>query len=733
MTRIVRLSCGASAVALLFSVVTPAQAQQNDVDTTSVAVEEVVVTARKREESLQEVPVTVSAVGEDEIEASGARTMSDLSRVVPNVNFVQSTNFTRMLQPIIRGGGQGDVELSSEPATAIYIDGVYQARTDLTNTNVNDVQQVEVLKGPQGTLFGRNTTAGAVIITTKRPTPEFGGEVSVSVGNYGRFDVHSNINIPLLPEKAFLNLTANRERFDGYFKHATTGENLGWTDPYQSFRAKLLLLMSDSVEALLSYDYFDGRTQPQPGINSTGFLPLGGAYMVTDPFRPNLNFDLENTFTGGGVSGQVDWDLGFATLTSITAYRESQDTWQNDADVSPLTVYHLRRTGEQQYVTQELRIANEGDERLSYTAGIFLFSSDYMATSRNDVNFGAALPSGGTVTNEFQRAEQHSTSQAVFGEASYRITPALRVFGGLRWSFDQKEFRRSQRRVNSSGVVLVGNANTWATPPLEASWEAPSYRIGLDWKPNEDTLVYTSYSRGYKGGGFVGRANTFDAASVPYDPEYTDAYELGVKSDLMDRRLRVNLAAFYAVDTDLQTFVVFAAPGGGTNSLIINVGELVRKGVEAEVDFRITENLRIAANGGWTDASYTDFFGPVLSTTPGDYSHLQPRFYAEKTGNVALLYEHPTSWGEAFFGANVYYNSGFFGDVANTPSGRVDPYTVGSVNFGVRTDDGWELRANINNVTDETYWTTHTVIGGFWTQSWTAPPRDMRLTLTRRF
>ena len=139
MTRIVRLSCGASAVALLFSVVTPAQAQQNDVDTTSVAVEEVVVTARKREESLQEVPVTVSAVGEDEIEASGARTMSDLSRVVPNVNFVQSTNFTRMLQPIIRGGGQGDVELSSEPATAIYIDGVYQARTDLTNTNVNDL------------------------------------------------------------------------------------------------------------------------------------------------------------------------------------------------------------------------------------------------------------------------------------------------------------------------------------------------------------------------------------------------------------------------------------------------------------------------------------------------------------------------------------------------------------------------------------------------------------------
>lgn len=722
-------SVGVSFVAIAagFAWCEPAVAQE--VEGGAVNVEEVIVTARRREERLQDVPITVSVVGQEQMERLGVDQVSDLTAAVPNVNLNASTQFRNAMQPVIRGTGQGDIEQSFEPATAVYIDGVYQGRSDLANVGVWDVEQVEVLKGPQGTLFGRNTTAGAINITTHRPGPVFGGRIAVTKGDFGRFDIRGLVDIPLIDDRLLLNLSYSRKTSEGYWTDVGPvfqGRHWGGLSPEEVVKAKLLWRPSENVDVLLIADHFSADASPAMGINSTGLLGFGGIYANSNWDQVSTDYASINNYEGSGLNATVNWRLGDFTLTSITAGRKAQDFITHDIDGTPLTVYHNSRTQSSHQFSQELRLASPATERFNYVVGLFYYQGSYEIRPRGVINFTA--PSGTAPIFNTQYAQQDSVSYAAFGEGSFNVTDTIRVFGGLRWTVDQKEFDRSQTNVRLGAVI-----STFATPRLSGEWSSPSYRLGVDWKPSDDLLLFASYARGYKGGGFQGRANTITASMTPFNPEYSDAFELGWKSDLWDRRVRLNGAVFYAIDTDLQTQLLKVAPGGGTDSTVINAGELNRYGIELEGLAQVTPNFRITANAGYTKAEYTEFFAPLLTTTPQDYTYLKPRFAPEYSANLGLEYVLPTSWGEFFVGSNTSYRSDYYNDVANFEVAKSPEHTETSLHFGAGWDGGWELTAVVNNLFDQRYFQAITYIANQWTYAYPNDPRNVRVTLSYEF
>lgn len=694
----------------------------------TAVVEEVIVTARQREERVQDVPISVSVVDNQDIQRLGAEQVGELTAVIPNINFMASTQYRNSFKPMIRGLGNMDVEQSFEPSTAVYVDGVYQGRTDMANVGIYDAETVQVLKGPQGTLFGRNTTAGAVIVTTSRPSREFGGLALVTVGDYGVFNVRGSVDVPLIEDKLLLQLSHSRRHFDGYFRNVgLVGGKQGGLNPESVTKLKLNWLPTDNLDILLIADYFHAYGSPDMAINSTGLLQYGAIYKQTNYHEINTDHAGMNNYMGGGLNLTVNWEIGGLTLTSITAGRKSQDSLFNDVDSTPLPMYNFDRTQTGEQFSQEIRLANELSERFNYVVGAIYYQGSYEIGTDVLINF--TRPGGNLIhSDQVQYGQQDAKSYAAFGEASYNLTPTVRVFGGLRWTYDEKDFTRSQT-TSREGVVLA----TFNTGRLNESWSAPSYRIGADWKPNEDMLVYGSYARGYQGGGFQGRAGTIGAALSPFDPQYSDAFELGMKSDWWERRLRLNGAAFYAIDSDLQTQLLSVNPLGGVDSPVTNVGEAVRYGLEFESTFQATPNLRIMANGGWTHFEYTDFFGPILSTVPADNSHLKPIYVPKYSANVGFEYVRPTSWGDMFIGSNTAYRTSVETTVGNDRIARLPGYTETSVNFGTSGVSGWELSAVVNNVFDHRRFKAFTWIPGLWSQAYPNAPRHVKVTLSYRF
>lgn len=690
---------------------------------------EVVVTARQRTENVQDVPITVSVVSSEEIQRIGADQVGELTAVVPNINFMASTQYRNSFKPMIRGLGNMDVEQSFEPSTAVYVDGVYQGRTDMANVGIFDAESVQVAKGPQGTLFGRNTTAGAVIVTTSRPAREFGGLAVLTMGDYGVFNVRGSVDLPLVEDKLLMQLSYSRRFFEGYHRDVgPVGGNLGGLKPEEVSKIKLNWFPSENIDVLLIADYFHAYGSQDMSINSTGFLQYGGIYKQTDYQVTNIDHRPMNNYMGGGLNLTINWKIGDLTVTSITAGRKSQDTMFTDVDSSPLPVYNFDRTQSGDQFSQEIRVANDIGERFNYVLGAIYYKSSYEINTDVLINF--TRPGGNLIPRyQVQYGQQNAKSYAAFGEGSYNLTPTVRIFGGLRWTYDDKYFTRSQTTTTNLGVVLA----TFTTPRLHESWSAPSYRLGLDWQPNEDLLLYGSYARGYQGGGFQGRAGTIGAALSPFGPQYSDAFELGFKADAWDRRLRLNAAAFYAIDTDLQTQLLTVNPLGGVDSPVTNVGEAVRYGLEFEATAQVTSNLRLMANGGWTHFEYTDFFAPILSTIPADNTYLKPIYVPTYSANFGFDYVRPMSWGEIFMGSNTAYRTSVETTVGNAPIAKLPGYVETSVNFGASGTSGWELSMVVNNLFDERRFKAFTWIPGLWAQAYPNAPRHFKATLSYRF
>ncbi|WP_397588996.1 TonB-dependent receptor [Sphingorhabdus sp.] len=665
-----------AAVAALLAVSTPAFAQSAPDDETD-GIADIVVTARKTSESLQSTPVAVTAPTGETLEKAQVVSVQDLPRLVPGLVVQASTGQPASSFIGIRGQAASDALLAIDQAVGQYFDGVYIARSSGALFNFVDVERVEVLRGAQGTLFGRNTTGGAVSIMSNKPTGDLEGSVRLRYGNYSTWETTGVLNLPIKGEEAGLRLVAQHVQNNGYGRNLSFGTSLGG-DNVDFVRGTLkvapegsglsVTVMGDysnrtgegQIVGLKSY-YRDPVTGNNRNATAQGLLgvcsgatpnalcPVRGP--VTGSSYANYAVDVrgkDNFYDvalslipyskaeswGVGVITEYDFN-GSLSLKSITAWRGVDTASLSDNDGTPFHLSGGRFVGDGNIISQtqfseEVQLSAKAmEDRLQVILGGFYFTE-----SGNDLSRSySAFPLGTRLG--YNDGDINNKSYAGFGQMNFSITPELRVTGGLRYTKDERSILRRNRQENTTAGVpngtFVCSLAVAAGAPCEAFTEATfdywSYTLGFDWRPTDNVFVYIKTNKASRAGGFNPRAT--GTTPLQFNPETVKDYEIGFKLDLMDRKVRLNTALFQT-DYDGIQRTVPAIIGGVLSNTIINAASAQIRGLEAELTVQPTRNSQIGISATFLDPKFKDFTIPLTLTTTQDVRET-PYAFASKT------------------------------------------------------------------------------------------------------
>ncbi|MBS0492062.1 TonB-dependent receptor [Phenylobacterium sp.] len=681
MTKLMWLA-GAAALAMAGT----AQAQSD------VQVEEVVVTAQKREGTVQATPLAVSAISGDVLQQQNVVDAGDLTGKVPNLNIGQAGNEVIIS---IRGVSSAGVVPQRDPSVAFHLDGVYLPRPSGANSVFYDLERVEVLRGPQGTLWGRNATAGSLNIITRKPvmnTGQAAGELLV--GNYGRFTAQGMYNFPILDDTLAARAAFIVNRRDGYQENVTPNMPDLADAQEEAGRVHLLFTPGERLRLLLSADYYHA------GGAGTGSVLLGNgpvSYIASgrsDPYRAETNTPGHINNKIWGVTAEATYSLDALDIVSVTAYRADDQNVTSDSDgtaTGTQTTYYYNKN---KTFSQELRLASSGEGALKYILGAFYIKET------NDDNLFQYTNLARTAGVILQRPERFAESWAVFGQADYDITDSLTVFAGVRYSED--------RKGNPVGLTRPIGTNVNTFRPDAGSWAKTTWRVGADWEITPDNMVYGSVSTGYKAGGFSSNRN--------FGPETLTAYEVGSKNYFFDRRLLANLSAFYYDYKDLQVVSVAPDENGVVRALTTNAGVSTVWGIEFEGRARITEALSIDGSFGYLDAKFDRYVGaidPLYGTVQDLSGNTLPRA-PRWNGNIGVAYAIPLASGQLTARISTRYQSKvYFTEFNNIPivtgGATIFPYRIASqddytaTDISLRYDDdrGWYAEAFADNLEDE--------------------------------
>lgn len=672
-------------------------------------VERVVITAERRETALQKTPISVTAVTEKGLEERTVTDAQSLATVVPGLSYNKVSNFVQLS---IRGISLEQINLGGEPGVALHLDGVYLARPFVGDAVFDDLARVEVLRGPQGTLYGRNATGGSVNLIPNQPSADFAGRIGFTVGDYGRFRAAGMLNGALNDSGSVQGrISLVTDRRDGYVENLLDGRDVDDQSVY-SGRAAVGVDLSDTARFVLSFDYArEDDAGPIFDVGSiAGTAPALGGRVTADKRTLFIDGPASNEITSWGVTGRLTWDIGAATLTSISAYRDSEFNLNSDLDGTDFFLINedLNETGKQ--LSQELQLASNGDGALQWLLGLYAFSEE------GTLAYKFPVPLFGT-TITFD-ATQDTTALAAFGQLSYNFTDKLRGTVGLRYSHDEKE------GFNTRVLFVPGSVS------VEDSWSALTPRFVLDYQISDDAMVYGSVSRGFKAGGI----NTASLQTNAYKPELIWSYEAGLKSRFANGRVQTNLAAFYYEYTDLQ---VNQFATGFT--FIDNAASATATGFEAEFVALVTENLRLDGSLVLLDATFdefstTDAFRPGLGVLDlsGNELARAPSF----TGNIGLQYDHPFADGSVLTLRGDYaHRSSFFFTPFNTDYAESPATDVYNARIAYQTAGGdWTFAVFGKNLSDEVLLQTITVSGiNGGTIELYAPPRTWGVEVRRSF
>lgn len=560
-------------------------------ETGSVGLEEVIVTAQKREENLQRTPVTVTAVDAKAVADLGATSLYDIGRIAPNTEFGGSQQGSFIF---IRGVGQTQQTVLSDPGAALYVDGVYRPILFGNSTNLSDLARMEVLRGPQGTLFGKNTIGGAVNIITELPTNDFGGSIDVMGGSRNRLKADGVLNVPIVQDALAARFSVQTNTQDGYMRNYATGDRLANTD-YYTARGSLLWTASDAVELTLRADYTD---QDQRGPGSKIQPPSSSPYYTDDPWGEFGTSDSFSRAIDKGASLTLDWDIGPGTLKSISAYRKFASEFNEDADATPDPVQENLDVRADEFFSEELQYnAKSFNDRLDWTVGAFYIDDDVSQEGHPRVPPTVSLDN---------YMAQKAKSYAAFAQGTFNVTEPFSVTLGARYSHDDKDTTFTSIAA-PGGLAPAGQVQIAGVD--SKSWSAFTPKLALQYQFTPDAMVYVVASKGYKAGGFNG--TPFTAADfLPYDPEYVWNYEVGVKTEWLDRRLRANVTAFYMDYKDIQVNIEQVP----ITIHVENAGDAELKGFEGEFAFLPIEQLMLSASFGMNDFDYTRLESSALSS-----------------------------------------------------------------------------------------------------------------------
>ena len=681
--------------------------------------DEIVVTARRRSESLQDVPVAVSAFSEERLSDLQADDISGIQYSVPNLYLDKGDGANAVVY--LRGVGQNDSLAFADPGVGIYVDDVFIARSQAAFLELFDVDRVEVLRGPQGTLYGRNTIGGAVKFVSSPPPATPGAYLEAGVGNYDSRILKGRLGGPLIEGVLNGKVAFAYSQRDGFAENLIDGQDDGDQNSLAG-RVALDWTPTDRLSILVSADAKRDRpdTSRSPARETaiTGVGP-GGALVTypaaSDPYRVDVNANGLSDLTAYGASVTARYEASDAvTLESITAWRDLDFDLNLDTDGSPLPILDILLLQEQSQFSQELRATYDDGGRFSGTAGLYYFRDE--DTTFSGVDNGSATIFGFPVTlfgfpsSSLAQTDQVTKSWAVFADGSYKISDTLTLGLGARYTSEEKTSARLFENFFDPTVSVIR-----ATPPFlagrgvagtpiegEADFDAFTPKVSLSYQPNDDLLFYGSAARGFKSGGFDGRATT-DFAFNAFRPEYVWSYEAGAKTSWMDGRLTFNAAYFYNDYTDIQVTSFGSDPVTGVFvSLFTNAAAATIQGLEFELAARPTDQLTINASLGLLDAEY-DEFDILVGGVATDVSDRALVNSPDVNASLAVTWEQPLSdrLGLVLHG-DAGYRSDLATEITDSPVLRQDAYTLLNAFAALRSTDGvWEVRAGVQNLTDE--------------------------------
>lgn len=668
------------------------------------SLEEIVVTAQRRGENLQRVPIAVSAVTAATAEALGVRGTQDLTTVTPGLNFTVAVGNAT---PFLRGVGTMAVTAGQESSVALYVDGVYISSTSGSVFSLNNIERVEVLKGPQGTLFGRNATGGLIHVVTRDPSQEPKLEASIGYGNFETSQAKLYATTGITDTLAVDFAAYYQEQGEGWGKNRFSGREVNKVDSDLALRTKLQFTPSDATRITLALDYsnLEGTagvaTRPLEGsVAVDGTLFTGGFWDTLADFKPSLRSEAY------GGSLKVEQDFSAARVVSLTAYRHTRASQNFDFDGTGAPLLAILLNPFERQFSQELQILSPESSSINWIVGGYYFRSDARYDPVQQYLYPALTHAPGTIVNT-TLSQQITNSIAAFAQATFPLGEATRLTTGIRYTHD----RRSLDGTAVQQPSFLPPIPPTVIPRQKDSAGQATWRIALDHDFTPTVLGYVSYNRGFKSGLF----NAQDLSQPPVDAEQIDAYEAGLKMDLLDRRLRVNVAGFYYDYSNIQLQRV-------SNGIVqlLNAASAEVYGADAEVTAIPVEGLTLRGGLSLLHSRYGDFPGAVLSTPNRDPAtgalvggNTFSSFNAdgkhtvnspEYTVNLSATYETRVNDHKLSFSASYFRSGRFYWEVDNRTSQEPYDLVSGEASWTLPSDR-FTVRLWGRNLTDTEYYT----------------------------
>lgn len=685
--------------------------------------ETVTVTATRRSESLQTVPIAVSVLKGEELAKNNRNSVATIAAVVPTLSFrTNASNKDASL--FIRGVGTISTSPGVEPTVSTVVDGVVYARAGQATLDLFNIERIEVLRGPQGTLFGKNASAGVLNIVSKEPTADSEGFIDASYygsGNEKRITAGAS---GALNDNARGSLAVLWGDYEGNVTNVFNGEEVNGYSK-KGVRGKLVLTPSDDLKVTLAADHLKSDDTIPTGVlyrNSNTAYPsgietptnpaivAGGAPVVASEENREINHNLKTRVEdeNQGVSAQLDWNIGDHTLTSITAYRTWENTQIQDGDRLPALIpgvqvqSHDRGYVDFNQLSQEFRLASPKGNFVEYVAGLYYLTTEDEQTYRRDILTVANVPQNGVADYNVD-----TTSYSAFGETTFNFTDRLRALAGLRWTNDDLEFNHA--RVSSSAVSQPG-IRTSESGSGSTNEDEFSGRVGAEFDATDNVLTYLTYSQGYKGPAYnvFFNASAVNGDYLPLAPETSDSIELGLKSTLLDDRLRFNAAVF---DTTYDNYQAnFRDVVGGTVvTRLINAGEVSTKGIEIDFEARITSQFTLSGALAKIDAQIEDFKIPsgltpaqiAAASVNGKPLPFAPEFKSTLQANYAIDLDNGLV---IDLGTDYNWQSEVQYDLSQTPDTIQDSYGIWNASIALSDpNQGWRVALLGKNLADESY------------------------------
>jgi len=680
---------------------------------------EIVVTAQRSRSTVQKVPLAVSAFDERAIASKQINDVVTLIKNVPNFSGANNITLPTAVSLFLRGIGSTDSSVSADPPVGLYIDDVIVARQQLNNAGVFDLQRVEVLRGPQGTLYGRNTAAGAIKLISNPPVNRTEGWLEGAIGNYGALTGRGVLNLPLVDGKLMARANFLVSGRDGFTQNLTTGHDVNNLES-SSFRGALRFVASDAVEVNVKADMSRVFSNGIVGVDVAGvYVPATG-----DLFKVHSGHEPFNVGKTHGLNGYLDWQLGGGlTFKSISGYRYTYQNYALDLSDQPVPAYINASTSRTRQYTQEFQLLGELGPRLNFVGGLYYMreKADQIfgpQTFRNYSKVGGVFPAPGTPNvprdTPFVYSEEFllkTTSYAAYLQAAYALTDQLKLEVGARYTTDTKDYTVSAVQGPVGAPTFLFDtasviAATGQQPHKKFSQFTPHF--GLNYQITPVTLAYLSYTRGFQAGNFFGRVRS-PAGLIAYNATIVTSYEAGLKTMFLDGRGRFNAAAFYSKQKDLPTsYASLSRPG---TFAVASLNPIVW-GVEIESALRLAPGLTVNAALGWLDYKYDQFDAIPIEVRRSLGRNL--RFSPHYTAKMGLEYATKLSndWGVRLSN-NYAYSSKQFTNTGNTAAGISKARVLVDAAIGVESPgDRYSMTLSCANCTNKVYVANSVDFGG---------------------